>query len=92
MRIIRIVTDGIPIEVIDDMKIPLEDATKELTDMLKNETVMMLIGKDSSAIIRPSSVSGINIIDRPDQTSGVEMQKFEENEEQNNDIICDIEE
>lgn len=94
MRTIRIVSDGIPVEVHDDIDKPLDEATKELTTMMKNETVMLLIGKNSSAIVRPSSVSAINIIDTPDQgPQGVEkMKEVEENEEQNIDMIVDSEE
>ncbi len=97
MRIFRIISDGVPVEVHDDIEGSIEDATKKLTTMMKNETVMILVGKNSSAIVRPSSISAINIIDRPTQESvGVkEMQKIPEetgeNEEQNIDMICDIE-
>ncbi len=93
MRTIRIVSDGIPVEVYDDIDKSLEEATKELTTMMKNETVMLLLGKNSSAIVRPSSVSAINIIDTPDQ-GPQELQKIEEiekNEEQNIDMIVDSE-
>ena len=63
MRTIRIVADGIPVDVYDDADKPLDETTQELTQMMKNDTVMILVGKNSSAIVRPSSVSAINIID-----------------------------
>ena len=95
MRTIRIVSDGIPIEVYDDADKPLDEATKELTTMMKNETVMLLIGKNSSAIVRPSSVSAINIIDTPTQEGlpreAQLMGEIEKNEEQNIDMIVDSE-
>lgn len=94
MRTIRIVADGIPVDVYDDADKPLDETTQELTQMMKNDTVMILVGKNSSAIVRPSSVSAINIIDTPTQESTSEIQQMEEtgeNEEQNIDMIVDSE-
>jgi len=97
MRIIRIIADGVPIEVVDDIDQDIEEATKQLLSLVKGEEIISLIGKNSSAIVRPSSISGINIIDRvePSQEAMQFQQKvkeYQENEEQNTDMICDVEE
>lgn len=94
MRTIRIVADGNPIDVYDDADKPLDETTKELTQMMKNETVMILVGKNSSAIVRPSTISAINIIDTPVEEIPQEVQRMKEtgeNGEQNIDMIVDSE-
>jgi hypothetical protein len=92
MRTIRIVSDGVLIEVYDTIKESLEDATQYLKDLMKNDKVVTLIGENSSAILRPSSISAINIFDVIEDTpSGAEnMKQPIKNQEQNTDEICDI--
>ena len=63
MRTIRIVADGVPIEIFDDTNKPLEEVTLEIANVLKNNKVATIIGKNSSIVVRPSSVSAINILD-----------------------------
>jgi hypothetical protein len=106
MRIITIqINNGALMQIDDNIDETLEDATKKLTEMLKNDKIMMLIGKNSSAIVRPSSISGINIVDHqiPDpsleqdgkqqiKTESDDPTKIIQNEEQNIDRICDVEE
>lgn len=76
MRIIRIIADGVPIEVVDKIDEDIETATKKLVALIDGEKIISLIGKNSSAIIRPSSISGINIIDREDLSrEATEFQK-----------------
>lgn len=91
MRIIKIISDGVPIEVDDDDDKSLEDATKYLRGMMENDKVVTLIGKSSAAIVRPSSISGIGIHDTIDKTSE-KPNKVIKNKEQKNehvDIISD---
>lgn len=96
MRMIRIISDGVPVDVYDDMDKSLEEATKYVQDIMKNDKVVTLIGKNSSAVVRPSSVSAINIIDTPERPKK-ELQQMEakpsKNEEQKNehiDMITDV--
>lgn len=98
MRTIRIVSDGVLIEIYDDVKESLEEATEYLTQVMKTDTVVTLVGKNSSVIVRPSSVSAISIFDSPeDDRSNQMLQKVDEaaeNGEQKTetiDEICDIE-
>lgn len=100
MRIIRIISDGVPIDVHDDIDRSLEEATKYVTDLMMSDKIVTLIGINSSATVRPSSISGINIIDTPGDRPKQELQRMvaeqpSENEEQKNehvDMITDIEE
>ena len=96
MRIIRIISDGMPIEVYDEPDTSLEEATQYVTNLLKGDKIVELIGKHSSAIIRPSSVSAINIIDEPIEDQKAQLQKEpNKKQEQNNenvDMIVDIDE
>jgi hypothetical protein len=98
MRTIRIVSDGVPIEIYDDIKQSLEEATEYITQVMKTDTVVTLVGKNSSAIVRPSSVSAISIFDSPVEEHPTRMlQKMDEageNGEQKTetvDEICDLE-
>lgn len=98
MRTIRIVSNGVPIEIYDDVKESLEEATEYLTQVMKTDTVVTLVGKNSSVIVRPSSVSAISIFDGPEEdrpTHGFKMAaEAVENGEQKTetvDEICDIE-
>ena len=98
MRTIRIVSDGVLIEIYDDVKESLEEATEYLTQVMKTDTVVTLVGKNSSVIVRPSSVSAISIFDSPEDDRSTQMlQKMDEpaeNGEQKTetiDEICDIE-
>jgi ribosomal protein L14E/L6E/L27E len=96
MRIIRIVADGVPVDVYDEADTDIEEATKKLFEMVKGDKIISVIGKNSSAIVRPSSVSAINIIDDPNQQRDTkrfqQMKETDEKEEQNIDMICDVEE
>jgi hypothetical protein len=98
MRIIRIISDGVPIDVYDDIDRPIEEATKYVTDLMMSDKIVTLIGINSSASIRPSSISGINIIDTPGYRPKQELQQMvkqsSKNKEQKNehvDMISDIE-
>lgn len=94
MRTIRIISDGQALDVVDDQDTPLEEATKELVKMVNSDEVMILIGKKSSAIVRPSSISGIGIFDDDDEAIEELSKQIEslKNEEQNIDVIRDLEE
>jgi hypothetical protein len=98
VRIIKIISDGNPIEVIDDdMEKSLDEVSEYVLNLMKSDKIVTLIGKDSSAIVRPSSISAINIIDIPDEkkTDHQKMIKPIEKPEQNNehiDMIRDIDE
>lgn len=64
MRIVRIVSNGVPLELMDDPKEEtLEETAKQLTKMMEANKVITLVGEYSAVIIRPSSVSGIDIKD-----------------------------
>jgi hypothetical protein len=63
MRIIRIITDGVPLDVYDDTDKPLEEVASEVATILKNNVVATILGKNSAAVVRPSKVSGFNILD-----------------------------
>jgi hypothetical protein len=98
MRTIRIVSDGVPIEIYDDVKESLEEATEYLTQVMKTDTVVTLVGKNSSVIVRPSSVSAISIFDTSDDSPPSrtiqKMDESVENAEQKTetvDEICDLE-
>jgi hypothetical protein len=94
MRTIRIVSDGVPIEIYDDVKESLEEATEYLTQVMKTDTVVTLVGKNSSVIVRPSSVSAISIFDTLVSDDGQKMDESVENAEQKTetvDEICDLE-
>jgi hypothetical protein len=94
MRIIRIVADGVPIDVYDEADTDIEEATKNLFKMVEGDKIISVIGKNSSAIVRPSSVSAINIIDEsPQDTKRFQkMEETDEKEEQNVDMIVGVEE
>jgi hypothetical protein len=94
MRIIRIVADGVPVDVYDEADTDIEEATKKLFKMVKGDKIISVIGKNSSAIVRPSSVSAINIIDeqRQDTKQFQKMEETTEKEEQNIDMIVGVEE
>jgi hypothetical protein len=95
MRIIRIISDGNPIDVYDDIDTSIEEATKYVTDLMMSDKIVTLIGINSSVTVRPSSVSGINIIDTPEDRPRQELVKqSSKNKEQKNehvDMISDIE-
>ena len=56
MRIIRIVAEGVLNEIYDETNESLEDATKNITKMMKSDKVVTILGKNSSIVIRPSTV------------------------------------
>lgn len=95
MRIIKIISDGVLIEVDDDDDKSLEDATKYLRGMMENDKVVTLIGKSSAAIVRPSSISGISICDIldaiPDKSEKTNTRVVKNKEQKNEhvDIISD---
>lgn len=98
MRIIKLICDGQPIEIFDDDGDSLEEKTMKLTEMMKSSKVTSIIGKNSAAVVRPSSISAINIIVDRSATENYdnETEDFRESEtlkniEQNIDRICDIE-
>ena len=102
VRIVRIVSDGVPLELMDDPKEEtLEETAKKLTKMMEANKVVTLVGEYSAVIIRPSSVSGIDIKDiETDEERAVNMvtkpqDESIKNQEQNTedvDMILDIEE
>jgi len=96
MRIIRIICDGQPIDVYDSKNQNVDEASKELVKMMDSDKIMRLVGKNSAAIVRPSSISGINIIDSDShEPPAYEMQQISvsdsvKNVEQNTDMITDM--
>ena len=98
MRIIKLICDGQPIEIFDDDGDSLEEKTMKLTEMMKSSKVTSIIGKKAAAVVRPGSISAINIIVDRSATENYdnETEDFRESEtlkniEQNIDRICDIE-
>jgi len=95
VRIIKIISDGHSIEVTDDIDRSLEEASTYALVLMQSDKVVTLIGKYSSAIVRPSSISAINIIDVPEEknTDHQKMIEPKKKPEQNNehiDMIMDI--
>jgi len=93
MRIITIISDGVPITVHDDTKKSLEEATNLVKDLMENEKIMTVIGENSSAVVRPSSISAINIVDTPDiEKACGEPERNQEQKTEHVDMITDIDE
>lgn len=102
MRIIQIVSDGVPLILRDDPKDESrEEAAKKLYKMMESNKVVTLIGKYSVVVVRPSSVTGIEIRDveideeRVDAMMAKPQEEILKNREQNSegvDMILDVEE
>jgi len=93
MRIIKIISNGNLVEVMDDIDTSLDEVTNYLKDIMESDKIVTLIGKNSSAIIRPSSVTAINIFDQVEEDEMRNQAQPMKNVEQNNehiDMIMDI--
>lgn len=96
MRVIRIISDGVSMDVYDDEhKKSLEEVSKELRKMMTSDTVITLIGTNSSILVRPSSISGINVFDSIEiatlMKKQIQQPELHEKVEQNIDMIVDSE-
>lgn len=96
MRVIRIISDGVSMDVYDDdHKKSLEEVSKELRKMMTSDTVITLIGTNSSILVRPSSISGINVFDSIEiatlMKKQIQQPELHEKVEQNIDMIVDSE-
>jgi len=85
MRIIKIVSNGIPIEIVDEEDSSLDEAMESVKLMMDSSKLVTIIGKNSAALVRPSSISAISVIDIP------EPMKNKEQKNESVDMIIDIE-
>lgn len=95
MRIIRIVAEGVLSEIYDTEEKSLEEATKDITLMMKSDKVVTILGLNSSIVVRPSTVSAVTIIDDNKFTTtsdGIEFDQKEskENPEQKTEAVDEI--
>jgi hypothetical protein len=97
MRIIRIVSEGVVSEIYDDDGETIEAATKRITKMMESDKVVTILGKNSSIVVRPSTVSAVSIFDNNEHkfrttSDGIEsIQNQEQKVETAVDEITDIE-
>jgi len=67
--------DGKIVEISDNNNDPIEDYVNNLSSMMEETNVVILATSESSLIIRPTRINGINVEEEPEPNEDVSILK-----------------